>query len=603
MSETHLSQKQSIEIDNYTFFSHNRQITHKRAPKTFGGVGTLVKNVLFNWYDICVFDKCIDGIIGMKLVDKISKCTLIVYNCYLPPINSVYSSESVEFFNHLTQQLYLNADAEMIIICGDFNGRVGNVNDVIEGVDNIPLRRNLDDTLQGHGEELLNFIKDNRLCMLNGRFMSEYDNFTYISDKGKSVVDYIITPQDCFVKCVNFEVLTMNELLQKFNLMDMLSTRCKASDHSVLRTKFNFANYLEVENMENTSNIESNVINQCGSMSNHRKYRFDNVPVDFMLNDQFQLNLYEIVASPLNEGQSQVDNVYSRLCESILCEMDQHLKSVSTQKHSFKPKKVGKPYLNRDLHNLWKDMNNSEKNFIKFKGPSTIKESLRQNFIQKRRIFDKALKNAENMYYQKVVNDIENVCTSNPREFWNFVKNLGPRNKKSIPVSVYDNEGNLTDNVSVVLSKWQNDFSSLLNRPEDNSFDNLFFQQCIRHKNSLEKNNIGSSEMCAEISVEELRSVLRHLKNKKAPGIDIIPNEILKMESILVQLHSFINKVFECKILPTIWSKAIISPIPKCPTKDPNIPLNYRGISLLCSLGKVFTSCINKKINEYCEVN
>ncbi len=41
---------------------------------------------------------------------------------------------------------------------------------------------------------LINFIKNYKLCFLNGRIDSLNEHFTYISDKGKSVVDYIITP-------------------------------------------------------------------------------------------------------------------------------------------------------------------------------------------------------------------------------------------------------------------------------------------------------------------------------------------------------------------------------------------------------------------------
>ena len=44
----------------------------------------------------------------------------------------------------------------------------------------------------------------------------------------------------------------------------------------------------------------------------------------------------------------------------------------------------------------------------------------------------------------------------------------------------------------------------------------------------------------------------------------------------------------------------VINPIPKGSDKDPYVPLNYRGISLLCTMGKVFTAILNHRINNFC---
>ncbi len=38
--------------------------------------------------------------------------------------------------------------------------------------------------------------------------------------------------------------------------------------------------------------------------------------------------------------------------------------------------------------------------------------------------------------------------------------------------------------------------------------------------------------------------------------------------------------VFLFGVVPSILHKAIIVPVPKRSNKDPNVPLNYRGISL-----------------------
>ena len=44
---------------------------------------------------------------------------------------------------------------------------------------------------------------------------------------------------------------------------------------------------------------------------------------------------------------------------------------------------------------------------------------------------------------------------------------------------------------------------------------------------------------------------------------------------------------------------ALIKPIPKARDTDPCVPLNYRGISLLCTIPEVYSSVLNNRINKY----
>ncbi len=68
-------------------------------------------------------------------------------------------------------------------------------------------------------------------------------------------------------------------------------------------------------------------------------------------------------------------------------------------------------------------------------------------------------------------------------------------------------------------------------------------------------------------------------------------------------LHALFSKFFQTCVLPSVWLKAIITPVPKSSSKDPYVPLNYRGISLLSCVGKAFSGIINKHVVNYCEDN
>ena len=50
---------------------------------------------------------------------------------------------------------------------------------------------------------------------------------------------------------------------------------------------------------------------------------------------------------------------------------------------------------------------------------------------------------------------------------------------------------------------------------------------------------------------------------------------------------------------PSLWLRGVIVPIPKGADKDPCVPLNYRGITLLSCVYKVYSSVLNNRLVKY----
>ncbi len=55
---------------------------------------------MFDTHTISVVDKSVEGIIGVKFVDKVSEFSLVIFTCYLPPKNSSWGQNDVDFFGH-----------------------------------------------------------------------------------------------------------------------------------------------------------------------------------------------------------------------------------------------------------------------------------------------------------------------------------------------------------------------------------------------------------------------------------------------------------------------------------------------------------------------
>lgn len=122
-----------------------------------------------------------------------------------------------------------------------------------------------------------------------------------------------------------------------------------------------------------------------------------------------------------------------------------------------------------------------------------------------------------------------------------------------------------------ILQVWQDSFQTLLNPTGNNSIS----------ETQNEINESDGSYLNEHISLEELIRAIRSLKNNKASGIDEIPGEVLKNPKLVKFLLTLFNKCFETGMVPDIWSKTIINPIPKSSTADSRDPSNYRSIALV----------------------
>jgi hypothetical protein len=190
------------------------------------------------------------------------------------------------------------------------------------------------------------------------------------------------------------------------------------------------------------------------------------------------------------------------------------------------------------------------------------------------------------------------MCNRNPTQFWDYIKKLGPRNiKKNIPDEVFKKETLITQK-SDLLETWRSEFYTLLN---GNEVTGTKYEHYINHKILLEQkindplyeSNIN---MNANIMPHEVDKAIQKAKFHKAVGPDLIPYEALKNDRMKMVLIQLFQLCFDSGKLPSEWLKSNILPIPKSSAVDPRIPLNYRGISLLSSIYKIYSSILNVRL-------
>ena len=108
------------------------------------------------------------------------------------------------------------------------------------------------------------------------------------------------------------------------------------------------------------------------------------------------------------------------------------------------------------------------------------------------------------------------------------------------------------------------------------------------------------------ISPKEICTGIKNLKKGKCPGNDKILNEFIKStRHIFLPIYEkLFNSVFDSGIIPSAWLDGTISPIYKNmgDIKQKNIE-NFRPITILCCIGKLFTAILNNRLTVFLDNN
>ena len=628
--ETHLSSDSLVHIDGYKCFQHNRVLRHFRARSASGGLCILVKNSLLTEYEICVVDKSYDGIMALLLVDKKSDHSFMIISCYLPPANSAWGRNASEFFAHVLSIIYQNCnDIDAVYVTGDLNARIGNENDFIPDVDDICVRKVLDTTKNKHGTELLEFLYESKMAICNGRITPCFDNFTCIEPaKGTSVVDYFITDIENLNMCQELTVSTARELINKHCDLesDIYGVGRNIPDHSFLKLTVMVTESMDLlqnscingsillDNTVNSDQHTDNFVNdlfdtQLGTDSQSlpflsteheffNRYKLDVIPQRFPDNN----SLLDVIRNIENnrDSQDEIDQIYDSFCQFYHKEMKKHFKFYNLHKISKRTsKRCRKPFWNDELKSLWLDMCRKERKYVKSIGHE--KRKMKYDFWEAQKLFDKNYRKTERKYLRNKVLEIENLSTNDPKRFWKHIKSLGPKKKFEIPMEVYDQNGCICYDKQRVLENWKDEYSQLFSFANDQCFDDEFLEYCKNDMENVENSHGILPGLNVEITEDEVSRIVSKLKNRKAVGIDNIPNEILKNKNSNRLLKMLFNSMFNCEKIPSQWKLAVIKPIPKNSLTDARLPLQYRGISLLFSIYKMFSTILNSRLTKIAE--
>ena len=167
------------------------------------------------------------------------------------------------------------------------------------------------------------------------------------------------------------------------------------------------------------------------------------------------------------------------------------------------------------------------------------------------------------------------------------------RNKKEshLPTSVFHENRDITD--PDIIANMYNDYFINIGK---NLATNL--NGNISYKNYLK---MPSKTTChlERVTTSDVENIIDKLKNKSSSGYDGISNTILKsIKSVIINpLTLIINQMVETGIFPDVLKISKVIPIYK--KGDVSLLSNYRPISLLPTLSKIFERVIYNQLYNY----
>ena len=573
--ETKIDQFDIINCPGYKFFSKPRADKYKRKS---GGIGFFVHESLVDNVDI--LDSDCEYIYWLKYTDK-HQNNIVIGALYLPPEQSRFFNQDELFMleNDITSKC---TQFEYVLITGDANAHTAVLADYdnyddflfsqldvdeetlspIRQVDElrkmgIPIdRKSKCSKINRNGRVLLDICKFNGIFIVNGRIGKYSDKFTF---RDVSVIDYsICTPK--LLQLVNdFEIIELDTLFSDGHCLLSMSIHACTSDERTRNTAHKSKSNSDRPPKWNDSESHNFVTNIDMSALTEINDLLDNTATE--RNKQFLDNI-----------TSKISNVF---VESAKMSFSNNHRATSrlpdAQKHT--------PWFGLQCKKARTNYNKARKSY-----------QLNKSVVNRHRlnIASRHYKQTMNTYIKKhkycAEQKLRKLNSGKPKDYWKFLNSV---NVKRTPRN------------TPTLNEFHDYYKAVNQTAHD---DNVLGKEdeCLLDYSSLSTDSLNST-----ITVTEIVKSINKTKNSKSPSPhDYVINEYLKnTKHLMVPIfYKLFNIVLDTGLIPEAWVTGSIKPIYKNKGSAQD-PRNYRPITILSCLGKLFTSILNDRINQFLDEN
>lgn len=576
LQETKTNDLDTFELEGFIFQFKNRKAFSKRKS---GGIAIGFRKEISPYINIIQTESRL--VYWFTISKRLTRSDDILCGVvYIPPENSDYANDDP--YREIQQEIDSFSDKySTLCIFGDYNSRCKEIKDHIEyDIDilraqdlnelyqesinemnefkrtgsNITLeRRNSDRSTNNYGYRFIDFLHFNNLFILNGRTKGDEGGHTTFNNI--STIDYFICSTNLFKSIRSLSVLDMCPMVSDL--------------HNPVSLVLNFQ--YESNNNTEQNNPKTKLWDQGKGNSFIENLNIGEVKNMNSTLDNLQTNISNITQSNINKVADDIANLFTHTAEisfGTVTRKTTKNENVTPSWFGNNCKKARKKF---HIAKLQYRLSRTEENKQKLRAEAKEYKSILQKY------------NLE--FKNKNISKLRSLKTANPKTFWKILS--GKKNNK----------------VLASLDDCFNHFSKI-------NYDESVDGHTINPENNTqhEQGDNGTpqdsenlnDELNDPITEKEIRKCVKNLKNNKSSGNDNILNEHIKttlptMINIYVKLF---NIILDTGIVPESWTYGIINPIFKN-KGDAFQAQNYRPITLLSCMGKLFTSIIKDRLQAF----
>lgn len=469
-----------------------------------------------------------------------------------------------------------------VVVMGDFNSRVGELPNILDSKwsneDTVIPRSSEDTEVNGAGRRILEGMNAVGMVLLNGVGERARLTFQALSGRGESMIDFIWAHCDELKDVAALEVV--NE--EKYRL----------SDHFlVIVSILSPFKAVDITPLQNGSEMRVRWNTLSKGRSDHWKTLRE-------LGDTHMGSWRPHGSGGIDDSKSVAEEVWSSWLSRMRSTVELGLGFAQTRKT--------RPFgHDGQLARLLEQRNAVRRRRMEQKDDvkrATLQVELRE--------LQKKVKTRLSLLRSQSINSRNAVllkCKSrNPSVYWEVLKRTVGLNRKKVQIPsevLFNGVVTCGDKIREV---WGEAFRRIFAvDKEEKTFREEWLEEIRQEVGSEVKLSYQFDSLNVElnqpISEEEVLNVIANLRQGKAAGIDSLVNEILKFggDGIGRATAKLCQFMFSCERVPKDWARGLIFPLYK--DGDARNPDNYRGITLLSVVGKVYASVLNARVMKWCE--
>ena len=327
----------------------------------------------------------------------------------------------------------------------------------------------------------------------------------------------------------------------------------------------------------------SNLPNTSGTYRDWVNFNRDDFILDFLDKD------WNLVINSMDSNQA-----FQLFINSLTSLIDKHAPIKKLTKKQLKSSL--KPWITKGIKTSIYQRDKIFKLFLKCKDEN-LKSEYHHQYKNYRNRITGLIRTSKRIYFKNFFQ----ANINNSKHVWQGINSLinSKSKRSSDKISLNDNNnGNLISDPSNVANKFNEFFTSIANSIRDT------IPESNKDFRSFLKNRPRNSFFFKPVESHEVMKIIKSLKINKASGPSSIPPEILKL--LLNDISNILAKIFNSSFLSGEFPKClkIVKVIPVFKNKGSPLEVtNYRPISLLSNIDKIFEKIVHSRLTSFLNAN